>query len=211
MRALWLSTYALWGILVFCYRIHLHGTLLPFHYFSLSNVAFAVFFGYAVMFLLRRLRLPDLGWRAVGVGLLGVAAIHMLTFWTVVDSRRRDVALYEPNREILRLIAGLTPEQRLGCINCVRQERGPNKGFAKFTRLSSVGQKSWTRPEVESRLGNEFASILVTVKLLPVRSFVLWPADEACCHTASRLRCQRSNRESHESNLTRDHSIFRSS
>jgi hypothetical protein len=163
-RGLWVSAWGGWGLLLFGYRIKLHGTLLPFHYFHLSNIVFAVFFGYALTRALRRLHLPTAGWRAAVYGLLGVALIHAATFLTVVDSRRRDAALYEPSREIHRVIAELGPGQRLACIRCARHRKGAPAAIERLFPLSSVGWTTGLRPEASSRLASEFQSLFVPVK-----------------------------------------------
>jgi len=90
MRALWLSAFGAWGLLMFGYRISSVASFLPFHYFHVTNVVVAVFFGHTVMLALRRLPLPDAGWRAAVLGLLGIAVIHSVTIWTVIDTRRED-------------------------------------------------------------------------------------------------------------------------
>lgn len=164
MRALWLSAFGAWGLLIFAYRISSIATFLPFHYFHLSNVVVAVFFGHAVMLALQRLPVPDVGWQAAVLGSLAVVVIHSVTFWTVVDTRRQDAALYAPNRNIHRIISDLRPEQRLGCIQCDHlMDPVPNGFFPTWFPLTSVGWTTGRHPEIRSRLADEFKSLFVPI------------------------------------------------
>ncbi len=164
MRALWLSAFGVWGLLMFGFRISSVASFLPFHYFHVSNVVVAVFFGHAVMLALRRLPVPSVGWRAAVLGLLGIVLIHSLTVWTVIDTRRQDAALYAPNRQIHRVISDLSPEQSLGCVQCDHlMEPLPNGFFPTWYPLSSVGWTLGRHPEIKSRLADEFASLFVPV------------------------------------------------
>jgi hypothetical protein len=163
-RALWLSAFGVWGLLMFGYRISSVASFLPFHYFHVSNVVVAVFFGHAVMLALRRLPVAIDGWRAASLGLLGVILIHSVTVWTVINTRRQDAALYAPNQHIHSVISNLSPEQRLGCVHCddLMQPR-PSGFFPTWYPLSAVGWTTGRRPEINSRLADEFASIFVPV------------------------------------------------
>jgi hypothetical protein len=164
MRALWLSAFGVWGLLMFAYRISSVASFLPFHYFHVSNVVVAVFFGHAVMLTLRRLPVPNVGWRAAVLGLLGIVLIHSVTIWTVIDTRRQDAALYAQNRQIHRVISDLRPGQRLGCVRCDHlMEPVPNGFFPTWYPLSSVGWTTGRQPEIKSRLADEFASLFVPV------------------------------------------------
>ena len=170
MRALWLSLFGIWGLLMFGYRISSVASFLPFHYFHVSNVVVAVFFGHTVMLALRRLPVASDGWRAAGLGLLGVVLIHSVTVWTVIDTRRQDAALYAPNRHIHNVISNLSPKQRLGCVRCDHLMEPPPSGFfPTWYPLSSVGWTTGRQPENKSRLADEFASLFVPVTRADLR------------------------------------------
>jgi hypothetical protein len=165
MPALWVSAFGVWGLLLFGYRMSSIGTFRGFHYFHVTNVVVSIFFGYAMVLALRRLRMPEVGWRAVALGLLAIGVIHATTIWTVIDTRRRDAVLYAPNREIHRLIAELDPEQRMSCIDCGQpQKKIPNVWFPEFYSLSCVGWLTPLRSQGESLLAGEFESLFVPVK-----------------------------------------------
>ncbi len=165
MPALWVSAFGVWGLLLFGYRMSSIGTFRGFHYFHVTNVVVSIFFGYAMVLALRRLRMPEVGWRAVALGLLAIGVIHATTIWTVIDTRRRDAVLYAPNREIHHVIAELGPEQRLACIDCGQaQKKIPNIWFPEFYSLSSVGWLTPVRSQARSLLAGEFESLFVPVK-----------------------------------------------
>ena len=193
MRALWLAAFGLWCLLLFGYRISSIGSFLPFHYFHLTNVVVAIFFGTAMTLGLRRLDLPNTGWQKATIGLLAILVVHSVMFWTVLDSRRRDAELYAPNREIHRIISQLEPGQELGCSACRKLiHYDPAAWFPKLYPLSSVGWTSKMSANVRSRLAIEFSSIFrlttrarmnpsaenVRVKALRTTFFVLDPLDE---------------------------------
>ncbi|MFQ5418342.1 MAG: hypothetical protein ACE5FL_15055, partial [Myxococcota bacterium] len=163
MRTLWFAAYAGWGLLLFAYRAAKLGNLLAFHYFHLTDVAVSVFFGYLAAAALDRLPARSSGWRVAAVGVAGISAIHAIAIWTVVDSRRFDVASYAPNREIHEVIARLEPGQRIGCPGCAAAARtGPHSLYA----LHAVGWQSRSlsrTPGRESWLRLEFESLFTTV------------------------------------------------
>ena len=76
MRALWLTAYGAFGLVLFGYRASLLGTLLAFHYFNLSNVVVAVFFGRISDWLSRHPRVwQHQRWFTASV--LGGLALHL--------------------------------------------------------------------------------------------------------------------------------------
>lgn len=161
-RTLWLSAFAGWGVLLFAYRVREAGTLLPFHYFHLSNAAAAVFFGYFTELVWRSLPLRKEGWRGAAFGLVWVALIHATTGWVVLDSRRVDAESYRPDRPLHALISSLRREQRVGCFDCT----GPILGISTF-KMFKLHTMGWHNREPQagrhrsSQLKLEFESIFV--------------------------------------------------
>ena len=160
-RALWLSAFGAWGLLLFAYRVQLKGTLLPFHYFFLANVVAAVFFGHFTELLWRRISVRSEGWRGVVFGLAWVALVHGIAVWVVVDSRQFDARTYSPNRAAHVAIAQLRPDQRLGCIGCRRLKA---LDF-HLHKLHAIGRHSLPILQRDgiSRLENEFSSFFIPV------------------------------------------------
>jgi hypothetical protein len=159
MQVLQVSVWFAWGVVLYAYRVSLAGTLRPFHYFHLSNAIAALFFGYAILLALQRLAVPDRGWQAAVLGVLAILGIHAGSLWAVVGSRLQDAAFYAPNREIHRVIAGLGPERRLGCIECDPRTLETRRGYFG---LHSVGWTTGKNGE-RSLLAAEFESLFVPV------------------------------------------------
>jgi len=161
-RALWLSAFGLWGILIFIYRISKSASFLPFHYFNLSNAVVAVFFGYAIICLLQRLRPGVIDSVGATIGILLTLLIHGVAFWTVVDSRHQDAVRYAPGKAIHTAIAALEPGQRLGCIQCGSLMNPQQRHiFPKWFSLTTTGWTNRRDPDFHSRLTAEFDSIIV--------------------------------------------------
>ena len=160
-RTLWVSAYAGWGLLLWLYRVALIGNFLPFHYFFLTNIVVAVFFGYFTEFALRRLPVRSAGWRGVAFGLVWVALIHAVSIWTVFDSRRFDASVYAPNQPIHALLSRLQPGERLAC-----QRLDPKILARRLFGLHAVG---WPLPfhtsDRDSKLRTEFEALFVPVGL----------------------------------------------
>lgn len=129
-RALWASAYAGYALLIWGYRCSTVGSLLPFHYFFLTQVLVAVFFGYFGELALRRLPKRSTSRRLAFLGLAAVVVGHAIGILAVVDSRRHDVAMYAPNRAIYALISQLSPSQRLGI---------DRRSLPKVRRLHGLG------------------------------------------------------------------------
>jgi hypothetical protein len=170
MPALWLSAFGAWGFLIFAFRIRSVASFLPFHYFYICNIVVAVFFGYALTLLLRRLP-PYLrgGWRGAIVGLSTICAMHSIVIWAVINSRQQDAALYAPSRTAHDLISGLATDERLGCIRCSRPEKpAPFEFIPDLFPLTSVGWTTWENAEMKSALAAEFDSIFVPVQPMEI-------------------------------------------
>jgi hypothetical protein len=113
-RAAWTSAYAGFALLFFAERVILERSFLPFHYFFLPLAWVAVFFGDLAQRGLARVAPSLRGTPAALAGLAFAAVVHGVALSAVVDSRRHDAAMFEPNRAIYDLIAGLAPHERIG-------------------------------------------------------------------------------------------------
>ncbi|MFQ5417329.1 MAG: hypothetical protein ACE5FL_09815 [Myxococcota bacterium] len=157
IRALWVSAFAGWGLLVFVYRAIEANSLIAFHYFHVTNVAVAVFFGYFAWLLLRRLRVEWTAWSTAAAGLLLVSAVHSLALWAVLDSRRFDIAAFESLRNVHESTARLEPSQRIGCVD--RQRRIRN---CRFRYVHVLGPESPWHPYTTSVLKTEFEALFAS-------------------------------------------------
>jgi hypothetical protein len=110
---LWLGVYACYGLLLFAVRARMAGSLLAFHYFFLTNVAVAVFFGYGMMKLLGRIDVGQASARCALTGAILTILIHSFGFWAVIESRIEDVASYDKFRPIHEMVTKLSHTDRL--------------------------------------------------------------------------------------------------
>lgn len=112
-RALWLSVYAGYGLLLFGYRVAREGSFLPFHCFFMTQAVLSVFFGFSTVELWRRLRIPSSGWRCGIAGLAWFLLLHGVGAWAVVEARRYDAAVFASNRDTFELVSQLGPTDRI--------------------------------------------------------------------------------------------------
>ncbi len=158
-RALWLSAYSGYALLVFVYRVAREGTFLPFHYFFVTQAFLSVFFGFFTAELWRRLRMPSSGWRTAIAGLAWLLLLHGVGAWAVVDARRYDAAAFEDNRSALTLVAQLGPSDRIAI------EVAPGAAAQAMDNLNSLHGITfpffWSKRR--SALGDEFASLFVPI------------------------------------------------
>jgi hypothetical protein len=152
-RALWLSAFVAYALLVFAYRVSLERSFLPFNYAFVAQAVAAVFFGWATTELWRRLRLPASGWRGAAAAFAWLLLLHGIGAWAVVDARRHDARVFDANRSALELAARLGPSERIG----IELEPGAESATANLTALHGI-----TFPYVtprRSRLSDAFAAL----------------------------------------------------
>ena len=157
-RALWLSAYGLYGLLFFAYRVALEGNFLPFHYSFPFQATAAVFFGHASLAGWRRLGGDRHGGiRAAAAAMAWLALLHGVGAMAVVDARRNDAREFEARRPVFPLVAGLSPDQRLGVVQS-RWGRGALTG--RIAMLHGFAFPHAFDPR-GSKLGPEFESLFV--------------------------------------------------
>jgi hypothetical protein len=152
-RLLWICAYAAFGLAGFASRVALERNFLPFHYFMLPSVVFALGFGDVSASVLRRF--SGSAPRAVLVGVLWLAAIHGLAIGVVVDSRQRAAEEYAVNRPFFELLARIGPAERLGVraknLNTPEFRRGLLSLFGGFTGAPDAPRGTpILRPELEA-------------------------------------------------------------
>jgi len=166
-RALWLSVYLGYALLIFVYRVAREGSFLPFHYIFLTQAVLSVFFGFFTVELWRRLRIPPSGWRGAIAGLAWLVLLHGVGAWAVVDTREYDAAAFEDNRSALALAAQLGPSDRIAI------EVAPGGAPQAMNSLNDLHgiMFPYFWPERRSVLGDEFASLFVPVSrgVIPAR------------------------------------------
>jgi hypothetical protein len=157
-RALWLSAYGLYGLLLFAYRVALEGNFLPFHYSFLFQATAAVFFGHASLQAWRRLGGDRLGGApTAAAALLWLAMLHGAGAAGVIDARRYDAEQFEARRPLYPLVAGLAPGERLGV---VQQRWGREVLNRQLARVHGFLFPIPFHPR-PSQLGREFESFFV--------------------------------------------------
>ncbi|HEX5068171.1 MAG TPA: hypothetical protein VFY49_18770 [Myxococcota bacterium] len=166
-RVFFVSIFLAFTLLVFLYRVYLERSWLPFHYFLPATGILAVFFGAATARMLRGL---TRSWPvAVAAGALWLLLIHGLAIYTVVDSRLRDIAVYQELRPTFEWIARLAPQQRIG----VHAEVFATPEFAsKVASLHTIVLPLPTEKADGSSVRQEFESLFVPI-----------PADQAAGFT----------------------------
>lgn len=156
-RALWLSAYAAYSLLLFAHRVAREGSFLPFNYVFVAQAALSPFFGFAAAELWWRLGLPSSGWRAFGAGAAGLLLLHGLGAFAALDSRRFDAAAFEESRPVFALVARLGPSQRIAI------EVAPGGAAQAMGSLNGLHGITFPYfwPDRRSALGDEFAALFV--------------------------------------------------
>jgi hypothetical protein len=157
-RVLFVSLFLAFTLLVFLFRVYLERSWLPFHYFLPATGLLAVFFGAATARMLRGL---TRSWPvAVAAGALWLLVVHGLAIYAVVDSRLRDVVVYQELRPTFEWIARLAPQQRIG----VHAEVLETPEFAaKVAGLHTIMLPAPSEKASGSRVRQEFESLFVPI------------------------------------------------